>query len=272
MTALTLRLRETPPVSVDVSILSPRRLAGLARAQIEALELEIGNRSARVGELFEVSGDDWDNVVIENATERLTHLGAGMQSGTLVVNGNAGAYVGFGMSAGRIRVAGNAGIFAGCGMEGGTIEIGGNAGDWLAGALAGDKQGMRGGLIHVRGHAGDRAADRMRRGVVLIQGGAGAYLGSRMLAGTVIVGSSIGPHPGFALRHGTLLLLIAPKELPSNYNDCGQHALLFLRLLERDLCTRGGLDAFLPLPHTMRRYCGDMATGGKGEIFIPASA
>jgi formylmethanofuran dehydrogenase subunit C len=269
MTALTLRLRETPSVSVDVSVLSPHRLAGLARAQIEALELELGNRSVRAGELFEVSGDDATNVAIENATERLSHLGAGMQGGTLLVNGNAGAYLGLGMRAGRIRVSGNTGIFAGCEMEGGAIEVGGNAGDWLGGALAGDKQGMRGGLIHVRGQAGDRAGDRMRRGVMLIEGGAGAYLGSRMLAGTVIVKSEIGPHPGFALRHGTLLLLAVPKELPATYNDCGQHALLFLTLLERDLRARGGLEAFLPLPRTVRRYCGDLATGGKGEILMP---
>jgi formylmethanofuran dehydrogenase subunit C len=270
MTVLTLRLREAPPVSVDASILSPPRLAGLTRTKIEALELELGNRSVRVGDLFEVGGDDWDNVVIENATERLTHLGAGMQSGTLVVNGNAGAYLGFGMSAGRISVSGNGGIFAGCEMEGGTIEIGGDAGDWLGSALAGDKQGMQGGLIHVGGNAGDRAADRMRRGVVLIEGRAGAYLGSRMLAGTVIVKGDIGQQPGFALKHGTLLLLSGAPELPATYNDCGRHELLFLALLERDLRTRGGLQAFLPLPRTVRRYCGDLANGGKGEILLNA--
>lgn len=270
MTALTLRLRETPPVSVDASVLSPLRLAGLTRAKIEALELELGNRSVRVGELFEVRGDDWDNVVIENATERLTHLGAGMQSGTLMVNGDAGAYLGFGMSAGRIRLSGSAGIFAGCEMEGGTIEIGGNAGDWLGGALAGNKQGMRGGLIHVRGNAGDRAGDRMRRGVVLIEGDAGAHLASRMLAGTVIIRGNIGPQPGFALKHGTLLLLSGARELPATYNDCGKHELLFLPLMERDLRARGGLEAFLPLPRTVWRYCGDMATGGKGEILLNA--
>jgi formylmethanofuran dehydrogenase subunit C len=269
MTALTLRLREAPPVSVDASVLSPPRMAGLARAKIEALEVELGNCSVRVGELFDVGGDDWDNVVIENATERLTHLGAGMQSGTLMVNGDAGAYLGLGMSAGRIRVSGSTGIFAGCEMEGGTIEIGGDAGDWLGGALAGDKQGMRGGLIHVRGNAGDRAADRMRRGIVLIEGDAGAYLGSRMLAGTVIVKGDIGPQPGFALKHGTLLVTGA-TEIPATYNDCGRHELLFLTLLERDLRARGGLEAFLPLPRTVQRYCGDLANGGKGEILVNA--
>ena len=270
MTALTLRLRETLPLSVDASVLSPPRLAGLTRAKIEALELELGNRRVRVGELFDVGGDDWDNVVIENATECLTHLGAGMQGGTLLVNGDVGAYLGLGMSAGRIGVSGSAGIFAGCEMVGGTIEIGGNAGDWLGGALAGDKQGMRGGLIQVRGHAGDRAADRMRRGLVLIEGGAGAYLGSRMLAGTVIVKGSIGPQPGFALKHGTLLLLDGATELPATYNDCGRHELLFLAVLERDLRLRGGLEAFLPLPRAVKRYCGDLANGGKGEILVSA--
>jgi formylmethanofuran dehydrogenase subunit C len=242
----------------------------MTRVQIEQLEMALGNRRVRVGELFEVSGDDPQQVVIENAHERLTHLGAGLRSGTLEVRGDAGAYLGLRMSAGRIAVSGNAGIFAGCEMEGGSIEIGGNAGDWLGAALPGDKQGMRGGLIHVRGGAGDRAADRMRRGLILIEGGAGAYLGARMLAGTVIVKGSIGTNPGFALRHGTLLLESPLRELPATYNDCGEHALLFLTLLERDLRARGGLDAILPLPPTVRRYCGDMATGGKGEILLGA--
>ncbi len=270
MSALTFRLRATPPVSVDASVLAPHRLAGLTPAQIEALEMELGNRSVRVGELFEVSGDDPQHVVVENAQEQLTHLGAGLQSGTLVIKGDAGAYLGLGMSAGRIAVSGDAGVFAGCEMEGGSIEIGGNAGDWLGAALPGDKQGMRGGLIHVRGRAADRAADRMRRGLILIEGAAGACLGARMLAGTVIVKGSVGANPGFALRHGTLLLQSPPKELPATYNDCGQHALPFLTLLERELHARGGLEAFLPLPRTVRRYCGDLATGGKGEILLDA--
>jgi formylmethanofuran dehydrogenase subunit C len=122
----------------------------------------------------------------------------------------------------------------------------------------------------VRGRAGDRVADRMRRGVVLIEGGAGAFVGSRMLAGTVIVRGEIGPQPGFALKHGTLLLLDGSPKLPDTYNDCGRHELLFLSLLERDLRARCGLEAFLPLPRSVRRYCGDLATGGKGEILVNA--
>jgi hypothetical protein len=46
---------------------------------------------------------------------------------------------------------------------------------------------------------------------------------------------------------------------------------LFLAVLERDLRLRGGLEAFLPLPRAVKRYCGDLANGGKGEILIAAS-
>jgi formylmethanofuran dehydrogenase subunit C len=270
VSALTLRLRAPPPLTVDLSAISPERLKGLTRAQIEAIELELGNRTVALAELFAVSGDDPHTIVIENAHARLTHLGAGMRGGTLRSEGDAGDYTGLRMSAGRILVAGNVGNFAGCEMSGGAIEIRGGAGDFVGGALAGDKQGMRGGLIHVRGRAGDRVADHMRRGLILLEQGAGAYLGSRMLAGTVLVRGAVGAQPGYGLKRGTLLLHEAPPELPATFNDCGAHDLLFLTLLERELAKQSGLAAFVPLPPRVRRYCGDLATGGKGEILLPA--
>lgn len=270
MSALTLRLRAPPPLSVDMSVVSPERLAGLTRTQVETLDLEVGNRTVALGELFAVSGDDPHSMVVENAHARLTHLGAGMRGGMLSVEGDAGDYTGLRMSAGQIVVAGSAGSFAGCEMSGGAIEIRGSAGDFLGAALAGDKQGMRGGLIHVRGRAGDRVADHMRRGLILLEEGAGAYLGSRMLAGTVLAKGTVGPQPGYGLKRGTLLLYEAPRELPATFNDCGAHDLLFLTVLERELAKQSELAAFLPLPRRVRRYCGDLATGGKGELLLPA--
>jgi formylmethanofuran dehydrogenase subunit C len=270
VSALTLRLRAPPPLPVDMSAVSPERMAGLTRAQIETIDLEVGNRTLPLAELFAVSGDDARSVVIENAHARLTHLGASMRGGTLAIEGDAGDYTGLRMSGGRILVTGSAGNFAGCEMSGGAIEIRGTAGDFVGGALAGDKQGMRGGLIHVRGRAGDRVADHMRRGLILLEQGAGAYLGSRMLAGTVLARGTVGPQPGYALKRGTLLLGQAPHELPVTFNDCGVHDLLFLTLLERELAKQTGLAAFVPLPRRVRRYCGDLATGGKGEILLPA--
>jgi formylmethanofuran dehydrogenase subunit C len=267
MSALTLTLRALPPHGVDLSPLIPDRLAGLNRAAIENIAL--GSRGLQVADLFAVSGDDAQQLIIRNSSERLVRIGNGMTQGAITVEGDCGAYAGIGMRGGRIVVTGNAGPFAGSGLTAGGLEIRGDAGDFLGGALPGDKQGMRGGIIVVHGNAGDRAADRMRRGLILIGGDAGAYCGSRMLAGTILVSGRVGMMPGFALKRGTLLLARQPPELPATFQDSGEHALLFLTLLERELRRESERFArFLPLGNRVRRYCGDLATGGTGEILV----
>src|SRR6267378_4335207 len=156
MSALTLTLRALPPHSVDVSPLIPDRLAGLNKAAIENIVL--GNLGLQVADLFAVNGDDAQQMIIRNSSDRLTHIGSGMTQGAITVEGGCGP-------------------FAGSGMTAGGLEIRGDAGDFLGGALPGNKQGMRGGIIAVHGNAGDRAADRMRRGLILIAGDVGAYCG-----------------------------------------------------------------------------------------------
>lgn len=267
MSALTLTLRALPPHSVDLSPLIPDRLAGLNKAAIENIAL--GGRGLQVADLFSVSGDDAQQLIIRNSSARLTRIGSGMTQGAIAVEGDCGAYAGLGMRGGRIIVTGNAGPFAGSGMTAGGLEIRGDAGDFLGGALPGDKQGMRGGIIFVHGNAGDRAADRMRRGLILIAADAGAYCGSRMLAGTILVSGRVGIMPGFALKRGTLLLARQPPELPATFQDSGEHAFLFLTLLERELRRESGrFGRFLPLGNRVRRYCGDLANGGTGEILV----
>lgn len=267
MSALTLTLRAIPPQAADVSPIIPDRLAGLSKAAIE--KISIGSQGLQVADLFEVSGDDAQQLIIRDSSDRLNRIGSGMTQGAITVEGDCGAYVGLGMRGGRVSVTGNAGPFAGSGMTAGGIEIRGNAGDFLGGALPGDKQGMRGGIIAVHGNAGDRTADRMRRGLILIEGDAGAYCGSRMLAGTVLVAGRVGMMPGFALRRGTMFLAQQPPELPATFQDSGEHTLLFLTLLERELRRESERFArFLPLGNRVRRYCGDLANGGTGEILV----
>ncbi len=259
MTPLTLTLRETRGRAVDVSALSPDRLAGLDDATIGAISLPGGQRTA---DLFDIEAGDPGHVVLRNASERLTHVGAGMREGKLTVQGDCGAH-------------------AGQAMRGGTLLVTGNAGDGVGAAPAGARQGMRGGLIAIYGNAGDRTGERMRRGLILIGGNAGACCGVNMLAGTIFVAATVGALPGFCLKRGTLLLRHAPREIPATYQDCGEHALLFLRLLERQLQREGPEFArFLPLARTgsgpqdeapiVRRYCGDLACGAAGEMLILA--
>ena len=269
MNALTFTLRALPPHCIDLSPLIPDRLASLNKAAIENIAL--GSRGLQVADLFAVSGNDAQQLIIRNSSDRLTRIGSGMTQGAITVEGDCGAYVGIGMRGGRIFVTGNAGPFVGIEMAAGGLEIRGDAGDFVGGALPGNKQGMRGGTIVVHGNAGDRAADRMRRGLILVGGDAGAYCGSRMLAGTILVSGRVGTMPGFALKRGTVLLAQQPPELSATFQDSGEHTLLFLTLLEKELRReRERFARFLPLGNQVRRYCGDLANGGTGEILVLA--
>jgi formylmethanofuran dehydrogenase subunit C len=245
MTALILTLREPVHFDLDISAVTPDRLAGM---DIKAVALPGGRR---LGELFDISGEDAQNIVIRNSGVRLTHVGAGMRGGVLTIEGNCGAY-------------------AGLGMRGGTLIIKGNAGDFVGAAVDGSRQGMRGGLIAIHGNAGDRAGERMRRGLVLVGGDAGAYCGANMLAGTIVVCGQVGPMPGFQLKRGSLVLAHTPNLMPATFQDSGEHSLLFLTLLQKQLQRedRNVANFLPPFSGTVRRYCGDMACGGTGEMLV----
>ena len=130
----------------------------------------------------------------------------------------------------------------------------------------GESAGMRGGFVIVRGSAGARAGDKLRRGTIVIEGDAGEYAGSRMIAGTLIVCGTAGALPGYLVRRGTLVLS-RPAALPPTFIDCGVHELVALRLLSAFLEPSSARAASL-LRKDLRRFAGDMAVLGKGEIFM----
>jgi formylmethanofuran dehydrogenase subunit C len=269
MSTLRLTLRERPSQRVDLSPLTADHLAGKTPEQIGAIGLASGNRRIRVDELFALSGSFISELEIHGSCDRLDHIGAGMTRGRIVVHGDAGAYLGAGMSGGGIAVRGNSGAYTATGMRDGQIHVYGNAGDFLAAALPGNRAGMQGGLVVVDGNAGDRLGDRMRRGTVLVHGSAGMYCASRMVAGTIAVWSRVGGFAGLGMRRGTLLMMEAPGDLLPTFNDCGAYALSFLPLLTRSW--RGVPGKFGTLPDTglrVRRFMGDVANGGRGEILV----
>lgn len=266
MSALTFTLKTQPQQRVDLSPLTPDHLAGKTAAEIAATELQSGNRMLRTDALFDIAGDDASEIVINNSCAKLDFIGSKMQSGSITVNGDAGAYLGFQMKKGSITLNGNAGAFAASGMAGGMLNVRGNVGDFLAAAIAGDKKGMRGGTVLVSGNAGDRVGDQMRRGIVLIEGNAGAYCASRMLAGTIGVLGSVGEYVGYGMRRGTLLLCSKPN-LHATIQDCGTHTLPFLSLMFKSF--RGLPSKFADInKNRVQRYAGDIANDGKGEILI----
>jgi formylmethanofuran dehydrogenase subunit C len=269
---LVLTLKAPPPAGVDLSPLVPERLAGLGARGIEALHLECAGRIIPAGELFSVSGEAAGELIIEGGSGRLDRIGQGMARGAIMVRGDAGAYVGRGLRGGSITVEGNAGAYCGSGMKEGMIRIRGNAGDFLGAALPGEHRGMQGGIVLVQGNAGDRAGDRMRRGMLLIEGGCGDYCASRMGAGTIAVLGPAGANLGFAMRRGTVILSHG-AHLPPTFGDFGTHDLGFLRLLQG--AWRSGVPGsrFAAIGDNavrVRRFVGDLANGGKGEVLVRA--
>jgi len=271
VTTLCLTLKEPPAQRVDLSPLTTGHLKGRALEDVAALELPTGNRTVRLDSLFSISGTFASELEIRDSCDRLDGIGAGMSHGRIVVHGDAGAYLGAGMSGGSLVVRGSTGAYAATGMRGGRIHVYGSTGDFLAAARPGEHHGMQGGLVLIDGDTGDRLGDRMRRGMVLIEGNAGDYCASRMVAGTIAVWGTVGKLPGLGMRRGTLLLQQLSSPLPPTFNDCGEYPLNFLVLLVRSWRTLRSKYSTLPdAGLRVRKFMGDVANGGRGEILVRA--
>jgi formylmethanofuran dehydrogenase subunit C len=272
MSAVTFVLKADLRQRLDVSPLIPDALSGLDERQIASLSLQYGSRRLCVGDLFDVqlSPTLAPDIVFRGGSEKFDYLGRGMARGEILVEGTAGAYAGHQMKGGKVRITQGVGIFCAAEMRGGQLFVDGDAGDFLGAALPGNRKGMAGGAVVVRGSVGARAGDHMRRGLVLIEGDAGPYLGARMVAGTIAVVGAVGAYAGYAMKRGTLLFKSAPDRLPPTFNDCGTHSLGFLPLLIRsfDLLGVSGFHSPRGPLTRVRRFAGDAAVAGKGEILV----
>lgn len=261
-----LTLRQAPPERLDFLNVAPFTLSKLSQAEAERLPVGTTRRGLVLGDCFSVALDHSDTLTIEGGHERLDRVGAALSEGTLRVVGDVGQRLGEGMAGGTLTVSGDAGPFAGAGATAGTITIEGDAGDHAGGAVYGAKAGLDGATLIVRGTAGRHLGDRMRRGLILVER-AGDHAGSRMIAGTIAAGS-VGDHPGYGMRRGTLLVG-AHGRLTPTFVETGTHDLVFLRLLARSLRTLSPRHADLA-GGALRRFSGDLATLGKGEIWAAA--
>jgi len=264
VSALAFRLREPPPERLDLSPLVPQRLAGLGHGEIERLALGTSRMGLVVGDLFAVSGDDPADIRLEGGSDRLDLVGARLDRGRLTVAGDVGQRLAFAMTGGTIRVEGSAGPFAASGARGGAVRIAGDAGPSAGGAVYGATGGLDGATVVIGGRAGPRLGDRMRSGL-LVAGSAGDHAGCRMVAGTIVAGT-VGDHPGYGMRRGTLLVRSHGAILPS-FVETGAHRLVVLRILARSLSAVAP-DVADAAGATVRRFSGDWATLGKGEIWV----
>jgi formylmethanofuran dehydrogenase subunit C len=265
---LVLTLKVTPPQRLDLSVLLPHLLADKSNKDIAAIDLATTREKITVGDLFRIRAGSAEEIRFEGGSERFDGVGQGLQQGRIFVAGDVGINAGRKMTGGELVISGNVGPYAGSAMTGGRLEILGNAGDFLGAPREGELHGMSGGLLVLRGAAGPRAGDRLRRGTILIEGDAGDWLGSRLIAGTLIVLGRVGVSPGYLMRRGTIVLA-KPPALASTFVDCGQFASSFPAVFGRFLLPESRAAARL-FHAPLRRFAGDMAVLGKGEIFVPA--
>jgi formylmethanofuran dehydrogenase subunit C len=273
MSIVTLTLKFALSLRVDASSLLPQALTSLSVKEIEALPLMMGNRNVNVGDLFSVAKRTTETsqaiLHIIGDAAKLDHIGAAMQGGMLIVEGDAGDFAGRDMRSGNLHIHGSSGLYTACSARNGTITIDSNAGDWLGAPLPGGTFGLRGATVIVRGNAGARAGERMRRGLICIDGNAGQFCASRMVAGTICVAGKVGERPGFGLLHGSLLLAQMPEHMLPSFGDCGVHDFGFLKLLAPELVKhRAKFAKVIEKNAKARRFAGDLSVDGKGELLV----
>jgi formylmethanofuran dehydrogenase subunit C len=256
-----------PNVPLEAEALSPDRVADLTNDAIRDLPIYLGKKERRVDDFFTVEGEASDEIEIRGDVSEVKWIGRGMTRGRITIVGNAGMHLGAYMSGGAIEVSGDVSDWLGGEMTGGLIRIRGNAAGQAGAAYRGSRIGMKGGTIVVDGAAGIEAGMRMKRGTIVIGGVAGDSTGLEMRGGTIVLGGGAGQGTGALMVRGTIVSLQPIALLPGfvyslTYNPT------FLHLYARYLATLG-----LTLPDdaragAYRRYTGDTAVPGKGEILI----
>lgn len=269
---LRLTFTGTTSIPVEAECITPDGLAGKSTAEIAGLLVQHGNAQAPLGEFFRVEGDAGDQrIVLQGDCARVKLVGAGMNSGTVVIEGDIGMHVGAEMRGGSITVNGNAADWAGAEMRGGTIRIHGHAGHLLGAGYRGSRLGMRGGIILVDGDAGHEVASGMRRGFIAVRGAVADFAGASMIAGSLFLFGKCGARTGAGMKRGTIAVFGEhPQLLPSFHFDCVYQP-AFLRIYLRTLREAGFLSAENFGSASFRRYSGDLVALGKGEILVADS-
>jgi formylmethanofuran dehydrogenase subunit C len=260
-------LKERPHVPLEAEVLTPDVIAPLSHDEVRALPVVLGKRQYRVDDFFTVDGGGSDELEIRGDAGRVKWIGRGMTRGRITIDGNAGMHLGAYMKGGTIEVTGNASDWIGAEMTEGLIRIHGNAGGQLGAAYRGSTSGMRGGTILVGGSAGMEIGMRMRRGLIAVKGPVRDFAGLQMKAGSIFLLGGAEVRTGAWMMRGTIVSLKPLPLLPTFAYACTYQP-TFVRLYVRRLRALG-----FDIPPEVevgayRRYTGDAAVPGKGEILM----
>ncbi len=269
--SVVLRLLDEDVRNVELEGLTPAAVAALSLAELQRRRICCGRRTVELGQLFDVSGQPESGTIrMVGDLQHVHWIGAGMDSGAIVVEGNVGRHAGSGMKAGGLQIEGNAGDWLGAEMSGGRIQVSGSAGNLAGAGYRGSVRGMRGGELLIRGNSGDETGALMRRGIIAVGGSCGEFTGYGMIAGSIAVHGRCGARPGAGMKRGTIALTgrqEQPRFLPG-FAESSPARLTVLRLLARYLADLG-MPEFLPCEEMLARVIrGDRVVGGQGEILV----
>lgn len=264
---LTLTLKEPPVVPLEAEVLCPDLTSGKTAVEVAALVVWHGKRQRRVGDFFDVEGSGGDELELRGDLARVKWVGRGMTRGRVRVVGNIGMHVGAYMAGGTIEVDGNAGDWVGGEMSGGRIRIRGNAGQQVGSAYRGSMSGMSGGTILVDGSAGIELGMRMKRGLIVVGGLVRDFAGLQMKGGTIVLMKGAEIRTGAWMQRGTIISL-APLRLMPTFARTADYNPTFLRVYAKHLASHGIELPFDSEQGAYRRYLGDAAVPGKGELLI----
>lgn len=269
--ALVLNQQVETKIPIEVIGITPDRLIGKSKDEIEKLPIWHGRRQLELAELFEldITPGDESRIVFAGNLEPVHSIGDRMRSGTICIESDAGCRIGSQMSGGKIFAKGDVSDFLGVEMTGGTILVAGNAGNAVGGSLPGSKIGMNRGSILVRGNVGKGAGHALRRGTIVIGGNADELLGWNMLAGTIIVFGQCGPHAGAEMKRGSIILSGGYQHaLLPTFTCGGTFPVPFLPMMSKWLRDQEFEFENKVLDSPFKMFHGDWLKGGRGEVFV----
>ncbi len=125
---VTVSLRAPLTAPLQVHGLTADRVARLSECEIAALPARFGDRTARLGDFFDIKGERSDRLRVVGALGNVHGVAAGMAGGELVVDGDGGVGVAQGMTGGLVVVGGDVGVDAARAMIAGTLVVFGRTG------------------------------------------------------------------------------------------------------------------------------------------------
>lgn len=263
------KLHQPLQVPVECDQLTPDQLMGRSLDDIRQIPAFYGRRQKQIGDLFQVSGDDPEELRFHGDLKRFRGIGRRMKSGSIQVDGSCGTHCGAEMSGGTIEVQGSTDDWLGAEMKNGTIIVHGNTGKAAGAAYLASASGMKNGTIIVHGNAGQEIGRKMRRGTIVVRGQAGDLAGLQMIGGTIILKEAIGDHIGAWMKKGTIICLQQPVTNDFFVPSC-IYSPTFVSVYALYLKQFGVQlpDPSQTAPGHWVRYIGDVSRAGHGELLV----